>query len=58
MSTKCYILPMDTETSIAIQTIAIAIPCFISLNIDTQEYTITARAEDWCFIEKVLAPIV
>ena len=58
MTTKCFALALNDETAIAMQTIALAVPCFISLDTNKSEYTISARNEDWVFIEKVLAPIV
>lgn len=61
MTTGCYYLSLDSETAIAIQTISLSVPCFITLKTIEPlygEYTITARSEDWAFIEKILAKIV
>ena len=41
--------------------IKLAIPCFIEreyVEMDFSEICITARIEDWAFIENMLAPII
>lgn len=63
MKTKTFILNLNDETAEVIRTIALCIPCFITLNtmcgIDNAgEYTICAREYDWAWIERKLATIV
>lgn len=62
MTTKCFNLELNDATANAIRTIALCVPCFITLNaLDNSmdgEYTICARQEDWAWIEQQLAPIV
>lgn len=58
METKNFVLYPTFETLIAINIISMTVPCFISSS-ETEdgykEYTITARVEDWEFIERALA---
>lgn len=61
MVKKGFYLALDDMTARAIQTIALAIPCFITLEEQSDGfglYIIEARQDDWCFVEKILAPIV
>ena len=64
MKTKAYYLPNNDQTAATIRLIALCVPCFITLNATSNnihavlEYTITARQEDWAWIEYQIAPIV
>lgn len=60
MKTKCFELELNNETATIIRTIALCVPCFINLTDKgaTGEYTITARVEDWAWIERKLSSIV
>lgn len=58
MKTKNFMLYPTFETSITINIISMTVPCFISfseMENGYRECTITARAEDWEFIERTLA---
>lgn len=59
MRTEIFKLKLDNKTARAIQTIALTVPCFITLNslsdfIDEAEYTITAHKEDWNWVHHVI----
>ena len=61
MVTKCYLLCSNEITLREVAALVTAIPCFIdarATTCDMFELYIKCRAEDICFVERVLSPFV
>ena len=61
MIKKCYLLDSTEKVLREVAALVAAIPCFINTRAITEdmfELYISCRAEDICFVERVLAPFV